>query len=427
MSQSQIQTLELLAYTNNELRAFLYAELISNPCIDLDEGSDNLEDVDEYYEHGETFYDTYYRVEDDNDEGIENQIASEEDDLLEVVLGQLNKNDYSEKDWEIFTFLTYCLDDWGFLPHSIIFLSNQSGYSTSSIKRCLEILKRLEPIGIFSRNVIECLLRQIDMASIKDEKLRLFTKRYLPYAFSGKISQVAKRLNLRPKDIKTYLDYLSTLNPRPLINRTDKDTVFIIPDILVRLVGEEFEVEINDNFTGEFKYNNYYINMLKTSKDKELKAYIREKYNRAKFFLKCVEQRRETIIKITKAILEIQGEYFLQGKPLRPMNLEAVADLAEVHSSTVSRAIKNKYIQYKEVVAVKDLFSGAIGSGEYSASYLRESLKDFFAKEKTDKPLSDNKIAKEMEKNGIRISRRTVAKYREQLGIPESRQRVYIR
>ena len=209
-----------------------------------------------------------------------------------------------------------------------------------------------------------------------------------------------------------------------------------MPDIIVSRHGSMWDVSINDSWMGEYKFSNYYMRMMEQSQDPELLAYFKERLERARFVVNCVEQRRRTITRIVETVLDLQEDYFEGRGPLKPMQQEDVANLLGIHVSTVSRAIKGKYVQYKKSVPLKSLFSTALpaavplsfaagSEGEntgVSADQIKQKIRQMIEKE-GKKPLSDQKITERLAEEGIQVSRRVVQKYRIQLNIPDSRQR----
>ena len=211
------------------------------------------------------------------------------------------------------------------------------------------------------------------------------------------------------------------------MNMPGSHTEYIIPDILVSREKDEWRISLNDSWMGEYKCNGYYIRMMQDTKDPELRAYFQQKLERARYVLNCVEQRRSTIIKIVGVILDLQEGHFLKGSGLVPMSMEQVAARTGIHTSTVSRAIKGKYLQYKNVVLLKDLFTAALTSQEdVSADRMKKQIAKIIQGEDSAHPFSDQKISEIIREDGIVVSRRTVAKYRMELGIPDSRLRRYL-
>ena len=208
------------------------------------------------------------------------------------------------------------------------------------------------------------------------------------------------------------------------------DTEYVVPDILISRQGEQWEVTLNDGWMGEYRYNDYYIHMMEKSQDPELQAYFKERLERAHFVVNSVEQRRKTIIRIVETVLELQKAYFEGTGGLVPMQQEDVAQILGIHVSTVSRAIKGKYIQYRKTIPVKSLFTVGVSenSGEngISSDVIKKRICQLIAEE-GEKSLSDQKLAEQLELEGITISRRAVAKYRIQMNIPDSRQRAMLK
>ena len=178
---------------------------------------------------------------------------------------------------------------------------------------------------------------------------------------------------------------------------------------------------------GEYTYNDYYIHMMQTAADPELREYFRTKLERARLIVTSIERRRATIIQIVEAVLDCQSDFFLNGGRLVPMTMDSLALQLNISTSTVSRAIKNKYIQYRRPLLLRSLFSNAASENtDASADNVRRRISQLVGEEDRAHPLSDDKIAKLLKTEGLSVSRRTVAKYRQQLGIPDSRLRAYL-
>lgn len=317
----------------------------------------------------------------------------------------------------------------GFFTYDLDVISQVSGYAGDTVGHCLEVLKQLEPVGIFSRDISEYLKKQLEKKGCGDEKLFAMVDRYMPEVLEGHIGVVTRELNISTAKIKEYIHLIGSLNPRPIMNLPEEAAQYIVPDVLAVREGDSWRVSINDHWMGEYKYNDYYIQMMQNASDTELQEYFQKKLKRARFIINCVDQRRKTLVKVVEVILEMQEEYFLSRGPLRPMTLEDIAKRTGMHLSTVSRAIRGKYLQYKRTVLIKELFQGGLenkGADEdVSVDNIKDRLKQLVEKEDKEKPLSDQQLVECLKEQGISISRRTVAKYRTQLGIRDSRQRMY--
>ena len=288
----------------------------------------------------------------------------------------------------------------------------------------------MEPVGIFSANLAECLEKQLRVNGVEDEKLFELLRNYILELMNGQIGTISRKLGISTVQVKAYIHLIGSLNPRPVMDIQKDDTEYVVPDILISRQGEQWEVTLNDGWMGEYRYNDYYIHMMEKSQDPELQAYFKERLERAHFVVNSVEQRRKTIIRIVETVLELQKAYFEGTGGLVPMQQEDVAQILGIHVSTVSRAIKGKYIQYRKTIPVKSLFTVGVSenSGEngISSDVIKKRICQLIAEE-GEKSLSDQKLAEQLELEGITISRRAVAKYRIQMNIPDSRQRAMLK
>ncbi len=432
LSAGQIQSLEILACTNQELDSLMTNEYLENPMLECsqDRQSESLCDLEQMYEKSISYRDQYMQR-DEDDIRREDIRAEESGEWRSFILGQLHRENYSSGEWQIFGRLIECLDDKGFFTYEVGDIAELFGYEEETVERCLDTLKQLEPAGVFSRDISECLIRQFQAQGIKDEKLFCMVEEYMPEILKGHISMVTRAMHISTAAVKHYIHMISQLNPRPFMNVREKRTEYIVPDILLSREGGKWKARINDSWMGEYQYNDYYIHMMQTSVDDELCRYFQTKLKRARFVMDCVEQRRRTIEKVAEAIAGIQEPWLLAGKALRPMTLEDVAKRTGIHPSTVSRAVKGKYFQYQKTVFILDLFSAAIGETAekkegVSSEGTKEMIREIIQGEDRKRPVSDQAVSDELGKKGVQVSRRTVAKYRTQMGIPDSRQRGYL-
>ncbi len=429
LSARQLQSLQILSYTNQELENFMTDEYLENPMLDnsVDKQDEMIKDLEQLYEKGTSYKDHYLQWEDEDSDRKSDLPAREPDEIYGYIMGQLHRKDYSDDEWTLMGYLVQCLDEKGFFDHDLDVVARALGRGTEIIERCLERLKELEPVGIFSRDISECLIRQLEAAGNTDEKLIRLIRYHLDDVLKGQISSVSRDLHLSTARIKEYIHMIGQLDPRPIMNMPGTHTEYIIPDILVSREKEEWRISLNDSWMGEYKCNGHYIRMMQDTQDPELRAYFQQKLERARYVINCVEQRRSTIVKVVGVILELQEGYFLQEGGLTPMSMEQVAARAGIHTSTVSRAIKGKYLQYKRSVLLKDLFTASLTSQEdVSADRMKKQIAKIIQEEDGAHPLSDQKISEIIREDGIVLSRRTVAKYRMELGIPDSRLRRYL-
>lgn len=429
LSVDQRQSLKILAYTNQELDTFLNGEYLQNPLLECvrERQSDHVESLDSHYETASSYRDAYLRRDERTTDRRTDIRAREPLELQNQLKGQLNIRKYTPQEWKLIDYLIECLDEKGFFNYDTKEIAAASGCPVEMVERCLSDLKKLEPAGIFSKNLSECLLAQVRAAHEQDKVLIRIISDYLEDLLRGNLSTITRSLGISTAECRRCIQKIGQLNPRPLMNTESSRTEYIIPDILVTFEDNSWKVVLNDSWLGEYSYNDYYIHMMQTTSDPELKEYFREKLERAKFLITSVERRRNTIIRIVSEILEYQSDYFLNGGKLLPMTMDALASRLEISTSTVSRAVRNKYMQYRRPILLRSLFTGtASEKTDASTDYVHKKIRDLVKNEDHARPLSDEKISGILKKEGMCISRRTVAKYRQQMGIPDSRLRAYL-
>ena len=295
------------------------------------------------------------------------------------------------------------------------------------VEKCLHDLKELEPVGIFSSDISECLLRQLADRKDHDEVLIRIISEYLPDLLQGNLSTITRDLGITTAKCRSCIRKIGELNPRPIMNTDIGRTEYVVPDILISRENDQWKITLNDSWMGEYTYNDYYIRMMQSASDPELREYFRSKLERARLIVTSIERRRTTITQIVETILDYQSDFFLNRGRLVPMTMDSIAQQLGISTSTVSRAIKNKYIQYRRPILLRDLFSNAASENtDATADIVRKRIGELVRSEDHTRPLSDDKIAKTLKDEGMTISRRTVAKYRQQMGIPDSRLRAYL-
>jgi RNA polymerase sigma-54 factor len=297
---------------------------------------------------------------------------------------------------------------------------------TDLINQCLQLLQTLDPPGVFARDVRDCLKLQLERKGITGGPVMQIVDGYLNEVASGKISVISRRLKIPTVEVRKCIAQIELLNPRPLLDFTNEKSEFIIPDVIVKWADGEWQIELNDGWIENYHVNSYYLEMLENAEDAELSFYFSEKYKRVRFVMDCIRQRRDTLIRLVSLMVKTQESFFLEGTPLTPVTMSQLAETMEVSVSTVSRAVKGKYIQYpRGSILMKDLFSTAIGNEPYqekqiSSQVIKDKIREFINNEDKENPFSDEQLHLKFKEQGIRISRRAVAKYREELGIKTS-------
>ena len=399
MSQSQIQSLHILSLDNGELSEFLQNEYIENPILD-------------HTASGSSF--TVSETQDFD-------IPEEATDMVKTyLLDQLNQNDYTESEWRTMNFMIDCLDSGGFFRISFEEVSALLAIPLEEIKTCYETLSGLEPVGIFSRSLPECLLRQLDFLGKRTPVMEKIIQNHLDDIALGHISTVSRSLHISTAEVRKHIAVIRNLNSKPLQGFSTEKIEYITPDIIVTCQGNQWDIRLNDDWVGNYSLNDYYVRMLRGTKDPQLKEYFQQKYERCRFIIASIEQRRNTMIRITESILSRQPEFLKNHGFLRPMTMNEVAEDIGMHVSTVSRGVKGKYLQFPcGIISMKSLFSGSspAAGAQVSAVDIKGILKEMVSREDPKKPFSDQKLSLLLKEKGFSISRRTVAKYREQMGI----------
>lgn len=380
------------------------------------------EEFESWYQRSQSFNEGYGHS--DKNEVLSRAVMQVKDErvLSEYLKEQLNVGKYSSKEWELMDFLIMNLDDDGMYTMSVEATAASARADKNMVKKCLEDLQQLEPIGIFAENLEECLLRQLDVLGVEDENLERIIRVHLKDASQGKISEITRDLQISSVQARKYIAFIGTLNPKPLSGFWSGSNAYVIPDILFTRKGDEWDITLNDNWIGNYHLNEYYLKMICESHDEEIQNYFKEKLERARFILNSIEQRRNTILSISRAVLEWQSMFFKEQKELVPMTMTDVAEKLGIHASTVSRAVNGKYIQYPGgCVLMKELFlasaSGDSKESGVTAVQIKKMMKEYIDSEDKQNPYSDQILMNLLNEKGISVSRRVIAKYRNEMGI----------
>jgi RNA polymerase sigma-54 factor len=433
LTQSQMQSLSILAMNNQELSAFMQKEFLENPLLEFTRSpktvSNLMADLIYLSDKRNPYKENYFTYGNIDYKSEKETFSNNTEDLRDHIMLQLYHKSRSKDEWDLIEILIDCLDDNGYFTLKPQEVSEFSGYSVSLVVKCLKDLKNLEPVGIFSENLSECLLKQMKASGITDERLILIVKDYLPDIIKGRVKAVSSALGISAQELRKYISEIGKLNPSPGLMFSKAEPEYIIPDAIVDFYDGQWSIKLNDKSSNEYKCNDYYLRLMRTSSDQELLKYLNERFERCRFVLDCIEQRKKTLFKIVNIIAEYQKEHFLFDQRLKPMSLSDIAIRAGVHASTVSRAIKGKYIQYMfGTVLIKSLFSSFTieeNGQKVSVEHVRALIREIVASECKYSPLSDLEILKAIEARGVKMSRRTIAKYRSDLGISDSHQRRY--
>lgn len=350
-------------------------------------------------------------------------------ELRESLLAQMHMLDLSDSQREIGEYLIYSLDSRGYLidPPEALASSMGMQYQAEEVQAMIEKLREIGPPGIAARDLQECLLLQIKRIPDAHPLARSLVENHLSDIESNRMPKIAKDLGRSIPEIKSAIEFLRTLDPRPGGDLSDEHNAIIRPDVVVEEIDGKWELRFERGALPELQISPTYREMLaQVKKDPKIFEFLKKRIESAKFFIDAIQQRQSTIELICREIVRRQKDFFHKGvEGLKPLRMQEVADTVGVHISTVSRAISGKYIQTPQgIFELKFFFTGGTlnQSGEVeSQTAIKEKISEIVVHEDRRHPLSDDEIAKILhEKNGLPIARRTVTKYRKALKIPPS-------
>ena len=417
MTQDLSQAIALLQYSSQDLVTFLEEKAAENPLISLESNS-----YAKVRRKPKTKKNADY-----SNNWIE-QIGEQMDSLEDYLFSQIHINELTLKDKKILQLLIRNLDENGYLRVTVQEVAQQCREQEKHIEEVLHKLQQLEPAGVAARDLQECLLLQINRLNCPAYTLEVIRDFCIPFA-DKKWKSISKKLGISLNDIQNISDFVQTLQPRPCAGFSNDKPSFIIPDVVVELLEEELIVRMPEDTVAKMNLNAGYYEELKLHQDKQVKQFLQEKHQEFQWILRGIQQRRETIFNVMTIIAEKQSECMRKGLSfLRPMTMKEVADELDIHESTVSRTVRDKYVQAPfGTVELRSFFTSGLQSLEsedVSAMEAKSAIQSLIKQEDKKKPLSDQEISGILKNsNSIVLSRRTVAKYREHLKIPSSAKR----
>lgn len=423
------QAIELLQFNNQELREYIENEVQENPMLEIEEKS--REDIDwkEYFEKEERKnFSNQYDIDRDNSDYNYSNFVSYNPSLKEVLLLQLNVLNISKEDLKIGYFIIEHLDINGYLTLEIEEISNQLEVLSSDVLEILRKIQKFEPIGVGARSLEECLKIQLEDLEIFDEKIHKVVEEHLEDIGNNNLNKICNDVNSEITEVKEICKIIKKLNPKPGQEYGNNESIkYIQPDATIKKVNGEYIVSLNEESSPRLNINNFYKDMILSQQDKKTTEYLNKKLDSALWVIRTIEQRKNTILKVLKAILKYQIDFFEKGEQyLKPLTLKDIAKEIDMHESTVSRTTNGKYVQTPQgLFEFKYFFSSSISSddGDMSSKSIKYKIKRLIDREDKKKPYSDQKIANILNKEGIDISRRTVAKYRDEMEILSSMKR----
>ena len=356
--------------------------------------------------------------------------TSSKTNLYSHLRWQLNMSSLDVEKREIGNYIIGNLNEDGYLDIPLEEISRATGYPMERVLGTLAILQNFDPVGVAARDTRECLLIQIRFQNLGGTLVEKIITDHLGDLENRKFDQIAKNLSVPITDVLAALNVLQGLEPKPGRIYSDEETIYITPDIYVFKVGDIYEIVQNEDGLPKLRINAYYKDVLRggDSLSDNAKIYIQEKLRSAAWLIKSIHQRQRTIYRVTESIVRFQRGFLDNGiTHLRPLVLRDVAEDIEMHESTVSRVTTNKYVHTPQgIFELKFFFNSSIRSVEGDAvasESVKEQIRKIIKTEKATKPYSDQDISDILRKLNIRVARRTVAKYREMMGILPSRKR----
>lgn len=397
LTQEMKLSLNVLEMSSMDLEKFIEKEFSKNPLLEIDFSSKN-----------------YSSKGDDSEESSPFDFISEEKNLIDFLEEQLGFLKISKEMRFLCTFIVNNLDKRGFLTVTREELKSACGFPLKDIDKAIEIVKILEPIGIGAKNLEECLIIQLHKKNINDQKLEYIITHFMQELASSKYDIICSKLNITEEYVVEYLKIIRSLNPFPSRGFYMGDTIrYIEPDAEIKNIGGKYVVVMSEKNIPKLK-----LKSLENAQ--EISGEMKNYFNSANNIIRCIEKRQLTLKSILDIILEKQYEYFSnpEGK-LNSLTLKDISSILKIHDSTVSRAIKNKYILTERgMKRVKDMFII-----DNKKLFVKEKIEELILNEDRYNPLHDNEIALLLEKENLKIARRTVVKYREELGIKPAHKR----
>lgn len=457
-SPQMIQAMQILQCTSQELLDRIEAELEDNPFLEVEEPAETpvaaaeeaprptgeepdggeaerlddlpaLGEIDQLFEGGErpsgraADLETRWNAVQD--------LAAPEDRRVDSILGELRVSDADEEEIAVAERLLAALDPRGFLPEGVEAFTAAAGLDPDAVQHALHDLRDLAHPALGARDLRECYQLQIEAMPEPDGLALALVRDHFDDLLANRLPQIAKARGVTLAEVRGALEVLAGLDSRPLAEFDLDETMSILPDVVVLPAADGgYEVHLARDGMPELRLSrSAQLALAKAKNDKRLHAFLLKKIERARWFLDAVAQRRRTLLRIATELVRCQREYLDYGaERLRPLKMQEVADAVGVHISTVSRAIRGKWAQTPQgIVPLKSFFSGGQSTssgGQTSRVAIQERIKEIIDSEDKAAPLSDEEIVRILkERNGVRVARRTVTKYRKTLAIPSSTMR----
>ncbi len=422
LSAQLLQSMEMLQMTSQELLEYLQNASMENPVLELEDAAALRREYADLQRQQPWI--TGDGEEMERADPFGGRRDRETESLEAFLRDQLERQKLPKQVLAVAEYLAANLTEDGYLAEEDLEAVREMGVPAELVSRALEELQRLEPAGVAGRDLRECLLLQLERIGKRGGAAWQIVDQCLVELGKKQYEGIAKKLGLSRKEIGAAVQEIRLLNPRPGSAFYEEEPAeYVRPDLFVVEDGNELRVLVNEYYLPQLTLSDYYARMLQDTADEELKDYLQKKIRHAQWVMECLRRRHETLLRCGGEILRVQHGFFETGAQyLQPMTLMSMAGHLELHPSTISRALRGKYIQCKfGTFAVRSLFSRGLGSdGEWSAQRVRRRIAELIHSEDKRRPLSDQKLTERLAAEGAQVARRTVAKYREGLGLPST-------
>ena len=432
LSPEVVHLLKIIQTPRYEQISMIYQELQENPCLELSDFDEIHQDIDEEEEIdieeivGEKdiarFVQEelpYYFEPTREEEELREQFVHQPT-LKEHLDGELRLHVTEPDEIEIGEYIIEYIDEHGFFKASIQDIAKATGASPEKVEKVLKTIQSFDPPGIAARDVREALIIQVKRMGMDGLILRILEEAYDKFKKMD-LQGIAKKLRVDIAEIRDAVEFIKSINPVPAKGRWG-EVSYVVPHVIVEEDGDDYRVILNEYDLPFIRISPVYLEMLRNPEnyDEKTLEFVREKMRKAILFLRGLELSRETFRRIVEYIIERQKEFLRKGIMYKqPLRMREIAKAVGVHESTVSRKIQGVYIQTpRGVFRLKDLLSKGVGENELSRDMIKERIRLIIENERKERPLSDGEIAEILKREGISVGRRTVAKYRGEMGIP---------
>lgn len=437
MTQQMIKSFQLLQMGNQELGDYLAEQLLENPLVGMEDpvdspespASDDLLKKLEWLEEHDYTEPDFRSWEGRQGEIISRIAADDQENLVDYLGRQLDLMALRKEDDRTARWIIAYLDHRGYLEAEVTQIAADLKLPTDQVERALGIVQSLDPSGVGARSLKECLLLQLRELGEPDRNLTRLIRDFLDELLQNKLEVIAKKLGVSLAEVERLRRLISRLNPYPgSAFEGDRRIDYVKADLAVIEMNGRFVPVLNEAACPRLFMEKYYLKIFRATDDARVKTYIGEKVREAGWLIKAIQQRNTTLVNVAEVIVDIQQRFFNDGpKSLVPLTLRDVAERLSIHESTVSRAIHGKYLESSRgVYQLKYFFSSSTRREDpqaWTPHTVKAALKEIIAGEDKECPYSDNQLMALLEQRNIKIARRTVAKYREELGEAGASQR----